>query len=136
MMMWTQRIVLLVLGFGLLGLTLNLIRQRRLREEYAVLWILTSIVILLLVLFSSALFSVAAWMNLDHTVLMLLIVFVFLAAIVLHYSVVISKHSEREKGLSQEVALLKDELEKLRDEVQQPPPPAAEPKPKPPSLQT
>jgi hypothetical protein len=136
MMMWTQRIVLLVLGFGLLGLTLNLIRQRRLREEYAVLWILTSIVILLLVLFSSALFSVAAWMNLDHTVLMLLIVFVFLAAIVLHYSVVISKHSEREKGLSQEVALLKDELEKLRDEVQQPPPPPAEPKPKPPSLQT
>ncbi|HUU92866.1 MAG TPA: DUF2304 domain-containing protein [Phycisphaerae bacterium] len=135
-MMWTQRIVLLVLGLGLLGLTLNLIRRRRLREEYAVLWVATSIVTLLFVLFSGALFDVATWLNLDHVVLMLLIVFVFLVAIMLHYSVVISRHSEREKGLSQEVALLKDELDKLRDEVRQPPPPPVEPKPKPPSLRT
>jgi len=134
--MWTQRIVLLVLGLGLLGLTLNLIRKRRLREEYAVLWIATSIVTLLFVLFSGVLFNVATWLNLDHVVLMLLIVFVFLMAIMLHYSVVISRHSEREKGLSLELALLKDELEKLREEVRQPPPPAAEPKPKPPSLRT
>lgn len=135
-MMWTQRIVLLVLGLGLLGLTLNLIRKRRLREEYAVLWVATSIVTLLFVLFSGVLFNVATWLNLDHVMLMLLIVFVFLMAIVLHYSVAISRHSEREKGLSQEVALLKDELEKLREEVRQPPPPPAEPKPKPPSLRT
>jgi len=135
-MMWTQRIVLLVLGLGLLGLTLNLIRKRRLREEYAVLWIATSIVTLLFVLFSGVFFNVATWLNLDHVVLMLLIVFVFLMAIVLHYSVVISRHSEREKGLSQELALLKDELEKLREEVRQPPPPPAEPKPTPPALRT
>ncbi len=135
-MMWTQRIVVLVLGLGLLALTLNLIRKRRLREEYAVLWVMTSVMILLFVLFSGVLFRVAAWLRLDHEVLMLLIVFVFLAAIVLHYSVVISKHSEREKGLSQELALLKDDLEKLREEVRQPPPPPAEPKPKPPSLRT
>ena len=136
MMMWTQRIVLLVLGFGLLGLTLHLIRKRRLREEYAVLWVVTSVTILLFVLFSGVLFRLAAWLTLDHVVLMLLIVFVFLAAIVLHYSVAISKHSEHEKGLSQELALLKDELEKLRDEVRATPPPPAEPKPKPPSLRT
>lgn len=135
-MMWTQRIVVLVLGLGLLVLTLNLIRKRRLREEYAVLWVMTSVMILLFVLFSNMLFRVAAWLRLDHEVLMLLIVFVFLAAIVLHYSVVISRHSEREKGLSQELALLKDDLEKLREEVRQPPPPPAEPKPKPPSLRT
>ena len=135
-MMWTQRIVLVVLGLGLLALTLNLIRKRHLREEYAVLWVATSVMILLFVLFSGLLFRVAAWLNLDHVVLMLLIVFVFLMAIVLHYSVVISRHSEREKGLSQELALLKDELENLREEVRQPPPPPAEPKPKPPSLRT
>ena len=135
-MMWTQRIVVLVLGLGLLALTLNLIRKRRLREEYAVLWVMTSVMILLFVLFSNVLFRVAAWLRLDHEVLMLLIVFVFLAAIVLHYSVVISKHSEHAKGLSQELAPLRDDLEKLREEVRQPPPPPAEPKPKPPSLRT
>jgi len=135
-MMWTQRIALLVLGLGLLGVTLHLIRRRRLREEYAVLWVLTSLVVLGLVLVPSVLFAVARWLHLDHGVLMLLLVFLFLAAIVMHYSVVISGHSEREKGLSQEVALLKDEVARLREEVKEAPPPPAEPKPKPPSLRT
>ena len=135
-MMWTQRIVLLALGLGFLAVTLNLIRKRRLRKEYAVLWVVTSAMILLFVLLPGVLLRVAAWLNPNHVVLMLLIVFVFLAAIVLHHSVVISRLSEREKGLSQELALLKDELEKLREEVRQPPPPPAEPKPRPPSLRT
>ena len=135
-MMWTQRIVLLALGLGFLAVTLNLIRKRRLRKEYAVLWVVTSAIILLFVLLPGVLLRVAAWLNPNHVVLMLLIVFVFLAAIVLHHSVVISRLSEREKGLSQELALLKDELEKLREEVRQPPPPPAEPKPRPPSLRT
>ena len=135
-MMWTQRIVLLVLGLGFLAVTLNLIRKRRLRKEYAVLWVVTSAMILLFVLLPGVLLRVAAWLNLDHVVLMLLIVFVFLAAIVLHHSVVISRLSEREKGLSQELTLLKDELAKLREEIRQPPPPPAEPKPRPPSLRT
>ncbi len=135
-MMWTQRIVLLVLGLGFLAVTLNLIRKRRLRKEYAVLWVVTSAMILLFVLLPGVLLRAAAWLNPNHVVLMLLIVFVFLAAIVLHHSVVISRLSEREKEVSQELALLKDELEKLREEVRQPPPPPAEPKPKPPSLRT
>ena len=135
-MMWTQRIVLLVLGLGFLAVTLNLIRKRRLRKEYAVLWVVTSAMILLFVLLPVVLLRVAAWLNLDHVVLTLLMVFVFLAAIVLHHSVVISRLLEREKEVSQELTLLKDELEKLREEIRQPPPPPAEPKPRPPSLQT
>jgi len=134
--MWTQRIVLLVLGLGFLAVTLNLIRKRRLRKEHAVLWVVTSAMILLFVLLPGVLLRVAAWLNPNHVVLMLLIVFVFLAAIVLHHSVVISRVSEREKEVSQELTLLKDELEKLREEVRATPPPPAEPKPRPPSLRT
>ena len=134
--MWTQRIVLLVLGLGFLAVTLNLIRKRRLRKEYAVLWVVTSAMILLFVLLPGVLLRVAAWLNPNHVVLMLLIVFVFLAAFVLHHSVVISRLSEREKEVSQELTLLKDELEKLREEVRATPPPPAEPKPRPPSLRT
>ena len=135
-MMWTQRIVLLVLGLGFLAVTLNLIRKHRLRKGYAVLWAVTSAIILLFVLLPGVLLRVAAWLDLDHVVLMLLMVFVFLAAIVLHHSVVISRLLEREKEVSQELTLLKDELEKLREEVRATPPPPAEPKPKPPSLRT
>ena len=135
-MLWTQRIVRLDLGLGFLAVTLNLIRKRRLRKEHAVLWVVTSAMILLFVLLPGVLLRVAAWLNPNHVVLMLLIVFVFLAALVLHHSVVISRLSEREKEVSQELTPLKDELEKLREEVRATPPPPAEPKPRPPSLRT
>jgi len=136
MMTWPQRIVLLLLGLGILALTLELIRRRRLREEYAVLWVCTGIMILFFVVMPNVLFSVGAWLSLDHGVLMTFLCFLFLAAIVLHYSVVISRHSEREKHLAQELALLRDELEKLRAESRESPPPPAEPKPRPPALRT
>jgi hypothetical protein len=60
----------------------------------------------------------------------------FLMAILLHYSVVISKHSEREKGLAQELALLKDEIARLREEVKEARKQPPERKPRPPALRT
>jgi len=135
-MNWPQRIVLLVLALGMLALTLELIRRRRLREEYAVLWVCTGIMILVFVVMPNLLFTLSGWLQLDRSVLMTFVCFLFLAAIVLHYSVVISKHSEREKHLTQELALLRDELEKLRAETREAPPMAAEPKPRPPALRT
>jgi hypothetical protein len=136
MMNWPQRIVLLVLALSMLALTLELIRRRRLREEYAVLWVCTGIMILVFVVMPNLLFTLSGWLQLDRGVLMTFVCFLFLAAIVLHYSVVISKHSEREKHLTQELALLRDELEKLRAETREAPPIAAEPKPRPPALRT
>jgi hypothetical protein len=136
MINWPQRIVLLALGLGMLALTLELIRRRRLREEYAVLWVCTGIMILVFVVMPNILYTLAGWLQLDRSVLMTFACFLFLAAIVLHYSVVISKHSEREKHLAQEVALLKDEMEKLRAETREAPPMPAEPKPRPPALRT
>jgi hypothetical protein len=136
MMNWPQRIVLLCLALGMLGLTLELIRRRRLREEYAVLWICTGLMILVFVAMPNILFTISGWLQLDRSVLMTFVCFLFLAAIVLHYSVVISKHSEREKHLTQELALLRDELEKLRAETREAPPMPAEPKPRPPALRT
>jgi hypothetical protein len=115
-MLWMQRVALLVMGLGLLALTLHLIRRRRLREEYAVLWVLTTLVVLGFVLMPSVLFTLAAWLHLDHSVLLLFVVFLFLVGILIHYSVVISRHSECEKRLTQEIALLKDEIARLRDE--------------------
>ena len=135
-MLWPQRIVLFVMGLGLLGLTLELIRRRRLREEYAVLWVCTGLVVVGFVLMPEALVYISTWLSLDRATVLVLVCFAFLAAIVLHYSVVISRHSEREKHLSQELALLRDALEKLRAEAREAPPPPAEPKPRPPALRT
>jgi hypothetical protein len=135
-MIMTQRILLLALGLALLGVTLELIRKRRLREEYAVLWVCTGLMMLVFVVMPNVLITIAAWANLDRATLLVLLCFCFLAAIVLHYSVVITKHSDREKRLSQELALMRDELAKLRGEVREAPAAPVEAKPKPPALRT
>jgi hypothetical protein len=114
-MLWPQRAALLVVAAAMLGATFELIRKRRLREEYAVLWICTGIMILVFAFLPGVLFALAEWLQLSHSVLITFLCVLFLAAIVLHYSVVLSRQSDREKALTQEMALLKDEIARLRE---------------------
>ena len=133
---WEHRVALVLAGGVLLLTTLELIRKRRLREEYSVLWVLTAVAILISGIYPRVLEWVAMRITLHPSVLMTFLCVLFLMAILLHYSVVISKHSEREKGLAQEAALLKDEIARLREEVKEVKKQPPEPRPRPPALRT
>jgi len=133
---WEHRVALVLAGGVLLLTTLELIRKRRLREEYSVLWVLTAAAVLVSGVYPRVLEWVAMRITLHPAVLMTFLCVLFLMAILLHYSVVISKHSEREKGLTQELALLKDELARLREELKEARRAPPEPKPRPPALRT
>ena len=108
-----QRVVLAVLGLVLLFLTVELIRRRRLREEYSLLWLLTGVVVLVFVVFPEVLYAISEALQLHHLTTMLLVTFLFLLFIVLHYSTAISQISERETELAQQVALLTWQVERL-----------------------
>ncbi|MDX1524358.1 MAG: DUF2304 domain-containing protein [Anaerolineae bacterium] len=112
-MILLQRILLLGVGFLMLLSTLELIRRRRLREEYSLLWLLTGLVMILFALFPQVLYQISAMLNLYYLTTMQLTVFLFLLLIVLHYSTVISQISERETELAQQVALLTWQVEQL-----------------------
>jgi hypothetical protein len=131
-----QRLTLLVVAAALLFVTFELIRKRRLREEYAVLWVCTGVMILVVAILPDILFIVAGWLKLSPEVMMTLFVILFLASIVLHYSAVITKISDRMKGLTQELAFMRDEMERLRGELKEAQRTQVDPKPKPPSLRT
>ena len=133
---WEHRVALVLAGGVLLLMTFELIRKRRLREEYSVLWVLTAAAILVAGIYPRVLEWVAMRITLHPAVLMTFLCVLFLMAIMLHYSVVISKHSEREKGLAQEAALLKDEVARLREELKESRKAPPEPKPRPPALRT
>ena len=133
---WEHRVALVLAGGVLLLMTFELIRKRRLREEYSVLWVLTAAAVLVSGIYPRVLEWVAMRITLHPAVLMTFLCVLFLMAILLHYSVVISKNSEREKGLTQELALLKDEIARLREEVKEARKQPPEPKPRPPALRT
>ena len=101
---------------GLLVLIFELVRQRRLKEKYSLVWLLTALALSAVSAIPGLLDGFGKFLGIYYSPsAFFLLAFFFLMLITLQFSVVISKLSGRNKTLSQEVALLKlrmDELEK------------------------
>ncbi|MBI3978374.1 MAG: DUF2304 domain-containing protein [Chloroflexi bacterium] len=106
-----QQFFALLIGGLILLLILELIRRRRLREEYSWLWVLTGFVIFLLVVWYDLLMALTRFLGIvlaTSTVFFLGVVFLVLVNI--HSSVKISTLTTQVKNLAQEVALLNGRL--------------------------
>ena len=105
----------LVLLFGVL----ELVRRRRLREKYALLWILTAVVLLILSVWRGAVSGIATALGVSYGPTVLFAVgALFILVVLLHYSTVISALTDRTVVLAQKIASLEqriDELERERD---------------------
>ena len=89
----------------------ELIRSRRLQERYALLWLITGGVILLLSVWRDALRLVAEQIGIAYPPSALFVIgFLFILAVLLHYSTVISELAERNVRLAQDIALLEGRL--------------------------
>jgi hypothetical protein len=93
----------------------NLIRKKKIKEEYSLLWLFSAVVFLCFSVFRKALDFFAHMIGIDYAPAALFLVFIGCIYIILiHYSIVISKISERTKNLTQEIALLKIEVQLLK----------------------
>jgi hypothetical protein len=100
----------------LLLVILELIRSRRLQERYALLWLLTGIVILVLAAWRGALARLADLAGIAYPPSALFVLAsVFVIVVLLHYSTVISKLSDQNRILAQRLAILEHDL-RARDE--------------------
>lgn len=92
----------------LLLIVLELIRSRRLRERYALLWLATGIVLLVLSAWRGGLNTIAGWVGVSTypPAVLFAVAIVFILAVLLHYSTVISRLSDQSTVLAQRVALL------------------------------
>jgi hypothetical protein len=89
----------------------ELIRSRRLQERYALLWLVTGAVILLLSVWRDALRLVAEQIGIAYPPSAIFVVgFLFILVVLLHYSTVISELAERNVKLAQDIALVEERL--------------------------
>jgi hypothetical protein len=97
----------------LILVVLELIRSRRLRERYALLWLLTGLVLLVLSVWRGGLNTIAHWVGVETypPAILFAVASLFILAVLLHYSTVISKLSDQNSLLAQRVALLEEKLE-------------------------
>jgi hypothetical protein len=108
------RVIIGVLCFALVGIIIELIRQNRLKEHYAIIWLLTAVSIFIFGIWPDSLSLISRLVRLHHLTTLFMVAFLFLLAIVLHFTLAISQLFDRNRRLTQEVAWLKFELEEFR----------------------
>jgi hypothetical protein len=98
----------------LLGIVIELIRSRKLRERYALLWLATAGVILFFAVWRSGLHSLSKTLGIAYPPNALFVLsMLFVLVLLLHFSTVISKLSDRSTTLTQRLALLEERLREL-----------------------
>jgi hypothetical protein len=124
------QIVSIIAAVALLILVLELVRQRRLLERYALLWLLAAVVLLGLAVWRGLLENIADWIGVAYPPNALFVIaFGAILLLLLHFSVATSRLAEQSKVLAQRLALLEErqrELERVgeagavRDEDEEP----------------
>ena len=96
----------------LLLVVLELVRSRRLREQYALLWLVTGLVLLVLSAWRDGLNTIArvAGVRTYPPAVLFAVAGLFFLLVLLHYSTVISKLADQNMTLAQRVALLEEKL--------------------------
>ena len=111
-----QKFFAIIISLSLLVFIIELVRRKKLREEYSWLWLLTGTIILILALW----YDLLQWMTSligaglpTSTLFFLGLVFLILIAI--QFSVKVSALHTQVKNLAQENGLLKNRIENLEE---------------------
>ena len=96
----------------LLLVVFELIRSRRLRERYALLWLATGVVLLVLSAWRGGLNTIAGWVGVTTypPAVLFAVAALFILLVLLHYSTVISKLTDENVELAQRIALLEERV--------------------------
>ncbi len=105
-----QKIFALVIGAGLFFVIIDMVRRRKLAEEYSFLWLMTGLGIVVLVLWYDLLEKLTRFIGaMTPTTTLFIFGFVFLMLINLHYSVKITELTKQVKDLAQKLAISEKE---------------------------
>ena len=109
-----QKIFALVISVLVFAFIVDMVRKRRLREEYSVLWLATSVIMFVLVLRYEWLVSLTFFIGATTTTTTLfLFALIFIILLAVQFCIKISRLTDQVKNLSQENSLLRMEIENL-----------------------
>jgi hypothetical protein len=96
----------------LILVVLELIRGRRLKERYALLWLVTGLVLLILSSWRGGLNTIAGWLGVTGypPAILFAVATLFIILVLLHYSTVLSQLTDQNIALAQRLGLLEERL--------------------------
>ena len=108
------QIVSIVVMLGIFGVVLELVRQKRLMERYALLWLFSATVLLALAVWEDGLEQFARAVGIVYAPSALFAAALgFVLMLLMHFSLVISRHADQNKVLAQRLALLQRRVDEL-----------------------
>jgi hypothetical protein len=106
------QIVAIAASVAVMTVVFELIRRRRLREEYAILWFLGGLVLIGVSLWRASLEWAARALGVAYPPSVLLLAVIGLGFLVaIHFSISLTRLSEQNKRIAQELALLRLRIE-------------------------
>ncbi len=94
---------------------IELIRRKQIKEAYALLWLIFGTVFIVFSIWKKGLDFLAALVGVYYPpALLFLLLIVAIILILIQFSVVISRNNDRVKNLTQEIALMKKQIEEDR----------------------
>jgi hypothetical protein len=109
------QLIAIVVSISLFLYILYLVRKKKIKEEYSLLWLFSSLVFIFFSIWRNGLEYFAKLVGIAYppaALFIILMLAIFL--ILIEFSIIISKLSEKNKVLAQEVALLKYEIELIK----------------------
>lgn len=116
-----QQIFALIISALVFVVVVDLVRRRRLREEYSVLWLATSVIMFILVLRYEWLVALTSFIGAGlPTTTLFLCSIIFLMLVSVQFCIKISQLTGQVKDLCQENALMRQQLEELAKPANKP----------------
>jgi hypothetical protein len=102
----------------LLLVVLELIRGRRLKERYALLWLVTGVVLLVLSVWRGGLNTIAGWLGVSGypPAILFAAATLFIILVLLHYSTVLSRLTDENVLLAQRLGLLDERVRRIEND--------------------
>lgn len=108
------QIVAMVAAAGLFIIIFELVRRRRLMERYALLWLISTTLLLALAAWRGLLEQVSTAIGIYYAPSALFVVALgFILVLLLHFSLVISRLADQNKVLAQKLSLMQQRVERL-----------------------
>jgi hypothetical protein len=117
--MGIQRIIAIAVSGGLLLLTLELVRRKRLMERYALLWLFSTLILLVLSVWNGLLTSIASALGISYPPSALFgVAFGVVLVLLVHFSLAVSRLSDQNKILAQRMGILQRRVQDQHDRLE------------------
>lgn len=114
------QIISILVSLTLFVIVFNLVRKRRLKTEYSLIWLTVSTIFIIFSFWKNGIDWLANIMGISYAPSVLFLMMLFgIVMILIEFSLIISKQSEKIKILTQEIGLMKHELEQKIENINQ-----------------